>query len=569
MSETLTPSAFAMQSCCRALFQDMRRLFPSEHLDEDFDYLVSRMENEGNQFMFTTLPLLGKAVERALIRCDKFICPIGWKLQKGTRLPLFLNLLFRELFCEDGSVHAFTEKSHMALLILRQLTLLWSKVEGRVEEEVAQAAVQSFRERTTRDVVITAKHVSLAREILERLFASDHPCVLELRRFRKEPWGRHGPGAVADKSSPSEKWDFSHWAGLNPRLFEFSVADRVYPRLNSQPCARVTAVPKDFRGPRIICIEPKENQFAQQGLMDIFYRLLTSHSLTKRSISFRDDTHSRRLCYRQDVCTIDLKDASDNLSLRLARLLLPGWIFSLVTRYRTRFVDYNNTKWAPNCLATMGNACCFPLETLLFWAIARSVVHSVETRMKIRHRGPVRVFGDDIIVPSYAAKELLLELGRCGLVVNHDKTCIAPLVKESCGEWVFMGKSQIVVKVKTTHVSDQRTWLQYMSYSAQVYKLGFYSLAQTMLDFCLKFLPISCVKTRYNKNLQTKESRFPMFASKGKRAELSGYTGLYAWHVQNDTAPFLHGTSKEVKRRWTTLNSYDVLLQECNSLTTE
>lgn len=559
MPETLMPSAFAMQSLCRSIFCDIKRLFPSDYPDQDVEYLISRLESEGTPFFLTVLPQLGKAVEKALILEEPLQVPMGWTLRKDSRLPLFLNYLFQKVFLEDGSPRSrfFSAESASAVLCIRQLTLLWSKVEFVVDDSVAQKAIEQFKARTTRDVVLCPHHVSLARELLERIFTSSHPQVEELRRFQKEPWGRQGPGAVADRSSPHQKWDFSHWPGLDKRLYAFSDTLGIPSKeCLEQPDARVTHVPKDFRGPRIICIEPKENQFAQQGIMDILYRLLSTHPLTKDSISFRSTTQSERLCFSQNVGTIDLKDASDMISLEMGRLLLPRWVFKLVTRYRTRKISYQGISWAPNCLATMGNACCFPLETLLFWAIARSVVSSEELREKNVPPRPVRVYGDDIIVPIKAAGDVVAELERYGLTVNKEKTCVKTLVKESCGEWVCNGFSQRLVKVKSMNVSNLRAWLQYMAYSDHMCKLGLIATANTMLDFCTEFLPQRSIKERYNRRFQRKEFKLPAFASAGKHVQLEGAPGLYAWYVHNDTAPFLRGTSIKVKWRWTAENPY-------------
>jgi len=536
-----------------ALFVDIARLIPSEFLDEDFLYLSTRMAHEGEKFSLMALPGLGKAIEKALIREEPLKVPLGWNLRKETRLPLFLNHLFKRVFREDGMPINDGTQDPTACLLLRQLCLLYSKVERPVEEAARKAAMEQFTERVIScsvsipdtDVI---KH---AQRLLHHFFAADMPEITALKDFEKNPWGRHGPGAVADKSSAGEKWDFTTWPGLSKKLFLLNGRDeRDFPSLPHQPPARCVDVPKDFRGPRIICIEPKENQFAQQGLMVLLYRLMHKHKLTKRSINFWDTAQSQELCYRHDVCTIDLKDASDYLSIGLARKLLPRWVFRLITRYRTRQIHVNGAVIVPQCLATMGSALCFPLQTLIYWALAQSTITVGWKYNRRLIRTPVRVFGDDIIVPSWAGPNLIGTLSGVGLHVNQDKTCLRTLVKESCGEWVYSDISQILIKVRATNVTNHVAWLQYLSYRAQAKKLGLISLAAAMGDLAREVYDVSSFKRRYNRKLQRLEILVPVFASTGIKRELVGQSGLYAWFVHNDTAPFLHGTRKSVKRRW-------------------
>lgn len=581
-TQTVMPSAFAVQSMIRALIQDCARLVPRELLLLDESYLLHRWKAEGDTFILTTLPKLGKAVEKALIREELLIVPPGWALKGKTRLPLFLNHLFTWVFHEDGmprgaprrvELQLSTDKgswrpsdfpsseSCFALMMIRQITLLWSKVTASVEETVNDKAVLDFEERTKGEPVIEfTDYIRRARLILERIFNRDSADCEELLEFERAPWGNHGPGAVADKSSPREKWNFSTWPGVDLSLFMINPRLRCEAKpISTQPYARVTCVPKDFRGPRIICVEPKENQFAQQGLMGCLYRLLMRHTLTKKSIRFDDTTESERLCFRRDVGTIDLKDASDNLSLVLGRMILPKWIFRLATRFRTRSVTYKNRLWSPRCLATMGNACCFPLETVIFWALAQSVVSLRANRGISSVRGPVRVYGDDIIAPIGAIPEIIRVLTGAGLKVNEDKTCQRNLVKESCGEFVYAGASQRIVKIKTRSVLDIHSWLQFKDYSVQARKIGLVNLSETMVTLMKELIAPSSVKRRFNKKLQRLEWRSPTLANVAKSEQLSDGPGLYAWFVRNEVAPLLSGTVVKVKWRWQSDDPYQGL----------
>jgi len=566
------PSASNMQSVCRAVFSDFARKRLCAPLTKDLDYLLSRIEKEGYQFMLTTLPLLGKAVERALITGDNFNCPQGWRLVRGTRLPQFLNGLLKEIFQPDGAPfynhNGCPESVNDTVFFIRQLTLMFSKHDVICDEGLRIAALRSFKERATRawdppfSNEVFRDTVRVARELLERVFASDAPAVDELRGFQKKPWGRHGPGAVASSECGCEKWDRDMWPGLPSVLFAWNDLYSVPLRdvLPCQPSGRVCAVPKDFRGPRVICIEPKENQFAQQGLMALFYRILQTHVLTRRSIRFNDTKQSEELCFESNISTIDLKDASDTIHLSLARLVLPRWIFALVTRYRTRSVQILDETVRTTCLASMGNATCFPLETMIFWAIARAAMVRVTASFPYSVRGTfvqtLRVFGDDIIVPSWACDVVCEALEACGLTINRDKTCHLSLVKESCGEWTFNGKSARIVKMRASDVREVRSWLQMRDYARHFRELSYLETAASIESICDAYLPEHSLRRRFNKDLQRMEIRVPQIVTSGRTDELPNYAGLYAWQVGNDVTPSSNGARKRVKWGWVCLSSF-------------
>lgn len=567
-TETIMPFA-VMQSFYRALFFDLAQRIPSGFYESDLDYLFSRYEKEGSAFLFTTLPLLGKAVEKALILEDKIEIPLGWRLKRGTRLPVFLNCIFTILFFEDGSLRSSflgepSKEAYDALFFIRQICGLFGKVETQASPQKDLEALKGFRDRSTRSWDPPFKNevfrevITQSRKTLEKMFSGDHPILTQLREFQKNPWGRHGPGAVAMSECGGEKWAHYWWPGLPDNLFEWSQGNFVkggHPLL-SQPSARAVTVPKDFRGPRVICIEPKENQFAQQGLMEILYAYVQAHPFTRNAISFENVGPSKRLCFENFYSTIDLKDASDTINIGLARLILPKWLFALVTRYRSRQVSsvLLDETWRTTCLASMGNATCFPLETLIFWAIAQTAIFILWKRLPYRWKDTVnrklRVFGDDIIVPSWACDFVVECLETCGLVINSEKTCHLSLVKESCGEWTYNNRSICIVKCKSTHVKDHRSWLQFRDYAEQFENNNCHATAVFMEDLCSGKYPEESFKIRFNRSTHCKEIRIPQYVTKGKRSRLDDYAGLYAWYVRNDVTPYLHGSRKLVKWRW-------------------
>lgn len=557
MAETVIPPAQAMQSLLESVLKDADSWFPNVRFSEDAEYIRRRCNAEGPRFLLITLPELGKAIEVALIRSEPLKVPMGWRLAKNERLPLFLHSLFSRVFDHSGAPLRSGDAN--AVLLLRQCTLMFSKVEGTVSDEMIQRDAAAFAARVTerrypeRDPLIQE-----ARRILHRLFDAQSAEVQCFHDFNKNPWGRHGPGAVAGRERGGEKWDFFRWPELPERLFRVNERSPVIISggVDRQPVGRVTNVPKDFRKSRVISIEPKENQFAQQGLMDLLYRFLSTHFLTRRSISFRSVDASRRLCYDPNIGTIDLKDASDRLNVELCRLLLPRWFFRLVTRYRTRQVKVLDEVVRPRCFATMGSAVCFPIQTVIFWALAQSVYEYGRKASSLNRRGPVRVYGDDIIVPTWAMQRLETLLTNCGLVVNPEKTCHSTsLIRESCGEWVYHGDKTPrhipLIRPYGIGILDACSWAAWRDLKIQAEGVGFANLTQTissMLD--AYYTP----RVRFNPplpdgvRLQKMMERIPVFVTQEGRAHLSGYAGLYAYFVKNDITPVIPG-HKPRKRR--------------------
>lgn len=574
---------YAQSRLYRALFCDIAQLFPNFVCD-DFSYLLSRIEMEGHRFYLETLPQLGKAFEVSLVTCEDFKIPAGWKVMHDTRLPKFMFDLFSQVMHDDGSIkEAFSISSEKQTLVraqsvqlIRQVCLMWSKAELvgplakskhhlLLQKRKERDALESFAKRVQTPFLLPSRANDFVHDafceaswLLEKVFAEDNASgsLLSIREFGKRPWGRHGPGAVAGKEVGFEKWCFSTWPGLPSQLFEWRpgcvAAPQPVKKVTSQPVARVCAVPKDFRGPRVICIEPKENQFAQQGLMDLLYRHLSRHPLTRRSINFFDVEESRAMCYDSTYATIDLKDASDLLSLRLCRLLLPRWFYKLATRYRTRQVSVMGKTITTTCFATMGSALCFPVQTMIFWALALGTMSVLRKSMPLRYHKTMkmglRVFGDDIIVPLWAADGVCSVLEACGLRVNPQKTCIFSPVRESCGEWVYDRKSVRIFKFRTTDVVDLRSHFGWRDLLRDLKQTNLSAFQVEVNEYLTSLAPAP--KRRWNRLLQRFECLSPTVVQRGRRVELSDYVGLYAQHVRNDRTPFLKGDRKMVKMRW-------------------
>jgi hypothetical protein len=193
-----------------------------------------------------------------------------------------------------------------------------------------------------------------------------------------------------------------------------------------------SSVPKDALKDRGISTQPSINIAAQLAVG----RYLR-HGLARRGIHL--DT--LQTIHRQVACdasksgaaaTIDLSNASDTVAKRVVQLLLSREWFDLLNSLRVPMtVLPDGRKLYLEKFSGMGNGFTFELETIIFLAISRAVCG--------RQSGMVTVYGDDIIVPSEKAGEVILALRWFGFTPNLKKTYLEGDFRESCGGDFFQG----------------------------------------------------------------------------------------------------------------------------------
>jgi hypothetical protein len=188
-------------------------------------------------------------------------------------------------------------------------------------------------------------------------------------------------------------------------------------------------------------VHPKEAVWIQQGCRRLLERAITHYkSEASGRINFRDQTVNGRLALEssrtREFVTLDLKEASDRISCKLVQSLFGDYAYKFISCSRASSVKLLDNrvmklrKWAP-----MGNALCFPVQSLLFYAIVRA---GIRCRYG-ENCNDVYVFGDDIIFPAKYYDGALNALIRCGLVPNPQKTFKRGFFRESCGVDAFNG----------------------------------------------------------------------------------------------------------------------------------
>lgn len=219
-----------------------------------------------------------------------------------------------------------------------------------------------------------------------------------------------------------------HWAycflGIIPEgQFSFLPTNSPYKVVRG---SRFLTVPKSAKTDRCIAAEPTGNSFLQQGVHSFLRRRLKRFGVDLDNQSINQEL--ARVAYSSELSTLDLSAASDSIARELVYFLLPlDWALFLDS-LRSPETLVNGEWIRTEKFASMGNAFCFELESLIFWALASSVDETCSKNTV------VSVYGDDIIISRHLFDPLVELLEFCGFAVNADKSFKEGNFFESCGK---------------------------------------------------------------------------------------------------------------------------------------
>ncbi len=544
---------------------DVLRLNPDvKGLDRDIITIENRFENEGYGFLTIALPSLDEALVRGL-SSGRFTCPIGFKKIRGGTIPV----LFQGMFCEvfDSRTGLLKENVDFGVLkALHGVLLFFKKTQltPEGEELLHQKAVDEFYQCDERasQVVIPDRldhHIDrVCRFILHPLNQKE----TEYATFK------HGPGAVKEGYRANQKWDalervirndsdLPDWAGFSeflvatipPRVGGSSngyvrreeyispdvsgVTENLVqvpgenlsernPRLDS---AKLISVLKNSTSRRTITIEPMLNQFLQQGLNSQLRSSIDRCGVLRNSIALTHQEYNQKLALEgsqfDNWATIDLKSASDLLSTKLVGLVFRRFpdFYQRMMSCRSPFVEEaSKPTLTLGKFAGMGNALTFPVQSICFAVVCIAAILDSQglapSYWNVRRASRcVRVYGDDIIVQTRHAHQVVNWLQDVGLRVNIKKSFLSGNFKESCGVEAFRGVD--ITPLYLRHRPDQdivdspSVIAGLVSLSNHLWMEGLYSTST-----CLKDLVESALG-----------SRLPL---------VSKHSGSLGWHSRQD-----------------------------------
>lgn len=184
----------------------------------------------------------------------------------------------------------------------------------------------------------------------------------------------------------------------------------------------VEFVPKNAKTHRSIVKEPSLNTMIQLALGDYMAKRLHAFGIDIRNQEINKSL-AKEGSLTGELGTLDLSSASDTISMEIVHELLPlEWAFML-NSCRTDKVLLDAERVDLEKFSSMGNGYTFPLETLIFWALASSAAED----------GFASVYGDDIIVGTHSVNRVMRLLEVCGFEINRKKSYWTGSFRESCG----------------------------------------------------------------------------------------------------------------------------------------
>lgn len=502
--------------------------------------ILARTVREGIGFLTKTLPKLGSSLDTAL-KTGLFVCPTNFRRYKQSALPSFLKGLLLRIFEKNGRL--LEEPDVAAICEVRQICYSLYKLVVPFTDDQLRTASAKFIE-VDNQLPDSLQSVSKDTETVLRLGAE---FLRDLFRGF-DPYDivpSHGPGIVASGEKPHEKRIFStkyrniHNEYPYYRFFyvnssHLRACSHFYWLRNVEDAGinKVLFVPKDSRGPRTIACEPLEYQFIQQGLRKKIYAHVERHPLTSGKVSFSDQSINQTLSwigsnYDPTIVTLDLKDASDSVSVALVDRLfcLTPLLKPLLALRTDRSLLPTGETVNLKKYAAMGSALCFPVEALVFYALLVGVQALYE---RLAPFGSV--YGDDIILHSDLVPTYVEILSEVGLKVNTAKSCTTGLFRESCGAEWWNGHDVTYQKCRTIDVVDPANLASVVETSNLLFDRGYYKAAKCLEDLARSAVPdlpfgledsgYLCLwssrwssfpsgKTRWNNELQQNERRVP------------------------------------------------------------
>lgn len=310
--------------------------------------------------------------------------------------------------------------------------------------------------------------------------------------------GRQGPGVTNGNEDTLffTKMFNSHMTTTSESLFRY-YGSSLSPRWKLAEAERqqhwsekvvlgsiLSSVRKNREEDRTTCKEPTLNMFYQLGAKERLEAvLLRSLNIDIAVQQFRNRVLARNGSLDGSFATLDLRSASDSISIALCRALLPPSIFRVLMQIRSPKCRVGNEWVELNMIGTMGNGFTFALMTLMFGMLVKAVylVNGVDAHFgpkppKNGKNAPVKfgiisrgskdstvtkiessrtmdginsaVFGDDIIVLSQFADQVIHVLELSGFQVNTEKSFTEGPFRESCGGDYHLGSDVRGIYIK-------------------------------------------------------------------------------------------------------------------------
>jgi hypothetical protein len=197
-------------------------------------------------------------------------------------------------------------------------------------------------------------------------------------------------------------------------------------------------------------VEPLLNQFIQQGLNIELRQMIDKSPILSMCLALTDQSHNQKLALAgsltDDWATIDLKSASDLMSVQLVRNVFGGHgdFFLRMMECRSPWAKCDKYHINLGKFAGQGNALTFPVMSVCLAVICIAAILDKKgfkpSYWNVKRAArQLRIYGDDIIVGKQYAHQCVTWLENVGFIVNVTKSFLEGNFKESCGVDAFKG----------------------------------------------------------------------------------------------------------------------------------
>lgn len=304
----------------------------------------------------------------------------------------------------------------------RSRILLHSSIRGRLERHSIDfpqgSSFESTRGLNSIEPWLCSHEWTCTHENFDKFsrLVYNHKALKRALRYRYTRWYQKRKFVEPYRETDKILWDhYKHHADSGFRIFQWKMR-RVVRLVRG---SRFSTVPKNNSVRRPINLEPFGNILTQRQTGNFLRYVLDRHFGVDLDVLAEE--HKDRIS-DPNVATIDLKDASGNVSTALCRFLLPEWFYQHLTDVASPMIYGPDGNYhIPRKISSMGCGFTFELMTIILTSVARTLDPTAS------------VFGDDIIIAKEHAPRLIALLEEVGFVVNTEKSYVNGPFRESCG----------------------------------------------------------------------------------------------------------------------------------------
>lgn len=320
--------------------------------------------------------------------------------------------------------------------------------------------------------------------------------------------------------------------------------------------SRLMFVPKDYKSARSICMEPIGMQFAQQGVLWYFEQYLKESKLAQFIELDRQESNQEAAqygSYTGKIDTIDLSSASDSVSWKLMKYIMPSNLLRHLHATRSTEIELSRgLKISPEKFSPMGSALCFPTQCITFAATIITVAFcqslgrewndpnaladvDLDSLMQYSFGEfgaceggkfePLQVFGDDLCLDYRLTSNTIEALTAMGFTVNVDKSFIgSDTFRESCGKFYSRGHDVSFMLHSVKPLDEDRVGIETLGsvidLANRAGDFHYWKLRSVLINFALrhKFPRVKQGRNSLNPILfsSDREENFAIYVEDGK-----------------------------------------------------